>query len=203
MFSGIIEAKANIIEVQERPGVLQIRVVRPSAFEDIKVGDSISTNGVCLTVEDFSDKWLQFAIGFETLSVTGWSAEFLKGLSVNLERSLRFGDRLHGHMVSGHVEETGKVVETRWEGENLILTISFPDSLAPFIWKKGSVALQGVSLTVNTVDQNTFSVCLVPETIEITNLKNTKVGELVNLEADYFAKALHHFSREAIHAFRK
>ncbi len=203
MFSGIIEAKANIVEVLERSGVLQIRVERPSSFDDIKIGDSIATNGVCLTVEDFNDMWLQFAIGHETMAVTNWTAKDLQSRTVNLERSLRFGDRLHGHMVSGHVEETGKIVEVNWEGENLLLKVNFSDTLAPFIWKKGSIALQGVSLTVNDVNQNTFSVCLIPETTAITNLKDIKVDETVNLEADYFAKALHHFSREAIHASRK
>lgn len=194
MFSGIIEAKATITDVSERSGVLQIRVERPATFDDIKNGDSISTNGVCLTVEDFSADWLQFAIGFETLKVTGWNPQTLQQASVNLERSLRFGDRLHGHMVSGHVEETGKVVESFYQGENLLLTVSFPEALAPFIWKKGSIAIQGVSLTVNEVTNNTLSVCLIPETLTITNLKNLKSGDTVNLEADYFAKALYHFS---------
>jgi riboflavin synthase len=97
-------------------------------------------------------------------------------------------------MVSGHVEETGRIVETASQGENLILTVGFPESLAPFVWKKGSIAIQGVSLTVNEVSSTTLSVCLIPETLEITNLKAIKPGDLVNLEADYFAKALFHFS---------
>jgi riboflavin synthase len=194
MFSGIIEARATITDVTERPAILQIRVQRPSTFDDVKNGDSISTNGVCLTVEDFSSEWLQFAIGYETLKVTAWNPQSLLYSSVNLERSLRFGDRLHGHMVSGHVEETGKVVESLYQGENLLLTVSFPNTLSPFIWKKGSIAIQGVSLTVNEVTASTLSVCLIPETLEITNLKALQVGDTVNLEADYFAKALFHFS---------
>lgn len=196
MFSGIIEAKAPIIEVRARSEILQVRIARPVTFQDIKVGDSIATNGVCLTVEDFSNDWMQFAIGAETLKVTAWSPQQLQGTTVNLERSLRFGDRLHGHMVSGHVEDTGKVLESQWLGENLLLTISYPKSLSPFVWKKGSIALQGVSLTINEITDTTLSVNLIPETIQITNLKDLKQGDTVNLEADYFAKALFHFSEK-------
>jgi riboflavin synthase len=194
MFSGIIEAKARIIEVVDRPELLQIRVERPVSFADIKTGDSIATNGVCLTVENFTDSWMQFAIGAETLAVTGWTKNELANKNVNLERSLCYGDRLHGHIVSGHVEETGIVVDKVWFGESLVLKIKYPESLASFIWKKGSVAVQGVSLTVNEITNNILSVCLIPETLQITNLKDLNINDKVNLEADYFAKAIFHFT---------
>tara|TARA_B100001248_G_scaffold224187_1_gene181279 strand:- start:6802 stop:7407 length:606 start_codon:yes stop_codon:yes gene_type:complete len=193
MFAGIVEAKSPILSSKTRDQVIEIQVQRPANFDDIKVGDSIAVNGVCLTVEDFTPESLQFAIGHETMRVTAWQAENLENLVCNLERSLRLGDRIHGHLMSGHVEGLGKVAALEKAGENLLLYIQIPESFAPLVWNKGGLCVQGVSLTVNEIKNHQVSICLIPETLRQTNLANLQVGDSVNLEADYFAKAMRHF----------
>lgn len=190
MFSGIVEATSLIQKVEEHSHLIRIWIERPLFFDDIKNGDSIAVNGVCLTVEDFDQNSLRLALGFETLKLLQLKASDLQGRKVNLERSLRFGDRMHGHLVSGHVEARGRVEQKTWQGDSLILKISVPSDLRPSLWKKGSVAVQGVSLTVNEVGAFDFEVCLIPETLNQTNLKDLNPGDGVNIETDYLAKAM-------------
>ena len=192
MFSGIVEAQSEIVSASSQPGILRITVQKPVEFNDIKPGDSIAVNGICLTVEKFDQSNIEFALAAETLRVTGWTESQLKTSKVNLERSLRMGDRVHGHFVSGHVDAMGKVEGRREIGGSLELDISFPETLKPYIWKKGSWALNGVSLTVNEVRVNSASVCLIPETLERTNLSNLKTGDSVTIEIDPLARGLIH-----------
>jgi riboflavin synthase len=195
MFSGIIECSAKIREVipSSDGSVIRIQVEKPQIYTDLHIGDSIACDGVCLTIETFDDEAMVFAIGHETMSLLGWKAETLLGRTLNLERSLRLGDRIHGHLVSGHVEALGRVQQGTHVGENLILRISVPESLRPYVWLKGSITIQGVSLTINQIDLECLSVCLIPETLKRTNLASLKVGDAVNLEPDYFAKGLMHY----------
>jgi riboflavin synthase len=195
MFSGIIEACSPIVKVDARGDLLTLFVQRPSQFDDIHLGDSIATNGVCLTVESFSDQQIQFTLGQETLKVTDWTRDKLLQKPVNLERSLKFGDRVHGHFVSGHVDATTKLVELS-KGESWNLRFSKNTLNSKMIWPKGSVAIQGVSLTINEVTATDFSVCLIPETLLRTNLKNINVGDVVNIEYDTWAKAFVHFQEQ-------
>lgn len=195
MFSGIIEACAPILSVEPRGDLFTIQVQRPTAFDDIKEGDSIAVNGVCLTVETFSADKIQFTLGAETLKVTGWNSSQLLMQKMNLERSLRFGDRMHGHFVSGHVDAVTKVSALE-KGESWIVKISRESLNSKMIWPKGSVALQGVSLTINDVTSTDFSVCLIPETLLRTNLQNLKVGDSINVEYDAWAKAFVHFQEQ-------
>lgn len=190
MFTGIIEEKSKIIEVLKGDQSLQILCARPTIFDDLKIGDSIASNGVCLTLEKFNEKTLTFTIGHETLQVTGWTQEQLQNTNLNMERSLKFGDRIHGHMVSGHVDAVTQVTGKEMVGDCLILKFQLPEKQRKEIWKKSSVALNGVSLTVNHVEQDQFDVCLVPETLRKTNLENLEVGDSVNLETDYYMKGL-------------
>jgi riboflavin synthase len=197
MFSGIVESKAAIARAEEViPGkLIRIWVSRPAEFTDLKVGDSVATDGVCLTVEAFDNRAIQFALAAETLAVTNWNTEAKKvsdlvGRFVNLERSLRLGDRIHGHLVSGHVDAASKVVRVEDLGETRIIDITIPSELRGMVWKKGSWALNGVSLTVNSVDGGVASHCLIPETLSRTNLGSLQVGDLVNIEVDVFARAL-------------
>ncbi|MBX3021659.1 MAG: riboflavin synthase [Bdellovibrionales bacterium] len=190
MFSGIVETTAVIQSSQERAGVLQITLERPNNFTDIATGDSIAVDGVCLTVETFSPTALTFALGPETLRVTGLTPSGVKGRVVNLERSLRLGDRLHGHLVTGHVDVTAQVVGSERQGETLTLTIALPAALKTLIWPKGSIAINGVSLTINAVTADIFQVGLIPETLKRTNLGALNVGAMVNLEADNMARGL-------------
>jgi len=190
MFSGIVECQAAVHELHQRPGVLVLTLKRPEQFDDIKSGDSIAVNGVCLTVETLDAASMSFALGEETLQVTSWNPLFLQQRSLNLERSMRWGDRLHGHMVAGHVDAMG-VVQAREEiGEGLKLTIGFPDNLKSFLWTKGSVAVNGVSLTINQLVDLSFTVGLIPETLKRTNLNELQVGDKVTLEVDMVARAL-------------
>lgn len=170
----------------------------PSSFTDLRIGDSIATNGVCLTVEAYSPKHITFALGAETLKITGWTAENLKGTTLNLERSLRLGDRIHGHWVSGHVDAVGVVSTFRDLGGSMQLDVQAPAELMPFVWPKGSWAVNGVSLTINDVTrEGVVSMCLIPETLARTNLGRLEVGSRVNLEIDTFARGLIHYFQKA------
>ncbi len=193
MFSGIIEFKSKVIDLSELNGAFKVRVERPKSFEDICLGDSVAVNGVCLTVEEFDSQSLSFTIGYETLLVTHWIKEDLATTTLNLERSLKFGDRIHGHLVSGHVDAMAILESLKDEGECKILKLSFPQEYSVYIWKKGSVTLNGVSLTVNNVAENTFEVCLIPETIRQTNLCDLNIGSSVCFEIDHFARAMFQF----------
>lgn len=192
MFSGIVEAQSEIVSTSSQPGILRITVQKPVDFSDIKPGDSIAVNGICLTVEKYDQSKIEFALAAETLRVTGWSESSLRTSKVNLERSLRMGDRVHGHFVSGHVDAMGRVEARREIGGSIELDIAFPEALKPYIWKKGSWAVNGVSLTVNEVRNNSASVCLIPETLERTNLSILKSGDSVTIEVDPLARGLIH-----------
>jgi len=190
LFTGIVEAKSKVLNVQSGEQSFKLTLARPPHFDDLHRGDSIACNGVCLTLENFDNQTLQFTVGFETINVTAWNLEKLLDLEFNLERSLKFGDRIHGHLVSGHVDALAEVVHREWVGECLIFNFSLPHALRKEIWKKSSVAINGVSLTVNEVDKDTFSVCLIPETLHQTQLETVIVGDKVNIETDYYMKGL-------------
>lgn len=189
MFSGIVEAVGKVLSVEKRENVVQVQISKPVEFNDLKIGDSIACNGVCLTVEKFDSEKIQFSLANETLTLLKIDADKLSGQTWNLERSLRFGDRVHGHLVTGHVEFLGQVVRSEAVGESWFLDVKVPARAGHYLWKKGSVALQGVSLTVNEFANETVSVCLIPETLKRTNLAELKAGQLINVETDYLAKA--------------
>ena len=194
MFSGIVEAKSRLLDcVRESEGVSRIFVERPRDFDDLSVGDSVAVNGVCLTVEAYDERAIQFALGAETLAVTGWTAATLAGAELNLERSLRVGDRVHGHFVSGHVDAMAQIQESRDVGGSLEIRARAPLALAPYLWKKGSWALNGVSLTINSVETERdgllIGACLIPETLKRTNLGSLRAGSSATVEVDSFARA--------------
>lgn len=190
MFSGIVEAVMPIKSSQELDNAYRVQIEKPSDFNDIKLGDSIACDGVCLTVEAFDDHQMTFALAAETIKILQWNPEKWLGKRINLERSLRFGDRIHGHLVSGHVDSLGTVKRADLEGESFFLDVQVADSILPYVWKKGSITLNGVSLTVNELNNNLVSVCLIPETLKRTNLGDVKVGSVVNVEPDYMARAI-------------
>lgn len=193
MFSGIVEATSSTKNIEKRGDVLQLIVYRPRDFNDLKVGDSVSVNGICLTVEAFNEETIQFALAAETLQITNWSEDSLKVQSWNLERSLRLGDRIHGHMVSGHVDAMGEVKDVEDLKETRFLKVRVPEALQPYLWKKGSITIQGVSLTVNKFEDFVLEVCLIPETLVRTNLGALKTGDPVTLEVDTMARAILHY----------
>lgn len=190
MFTGIIEELTSVQKIQKMDHALQVTLMRPPSFDDIRVGDSIACNGVCLTVESFDAKSMVFTIGHETLQITQWNELDLKKRPIHLERSLKFGDRVHGHIVSGHVDGLSQVLKSEWVGDCLILQFSIPQNHRREVWKKSSVALDGVSLTVNRVEQDWLEVCLIPETLRKTHLGELATGDQVNFETDYYMKGL-------------
>lgn len=198
MFSGIIEAKAQVVEFSPSGDNFCLRIERPVSFDDISLGDSIATDGVCLTVEKLSPQEIQFSVGPETLKVTGWHSRLAQGRTVNLERSLRLGDRIHGHLVTGHVSCVGKILKIQKLEGALILKAALPKEVLRFVWSKGSLTLNGVSLTVNGLDGESAEFCLIPETLERTNLSMLKEGDTVNVEPDFFARSLAHFSEQVV-----
>jgi riboflavin synthase len=178
MFTGIIEAKAKILEITDST----ISVEKPGDFDDLKIGSSVCVSGCCLSVIEMNDDFLKFDVMNETWDKTNLRS-LSEGDSVNLERALSANGRFEGHIVQGHVDCTGIIKN---EGE--VLTLEIPNELQSLIVQKGSIAIDGVSLTVSDISDSTFSVALIPHTLEQTTLGNLKVGDTVNLEADILGK---------------
>lgn len=193
MFSGIVEAQAQILKTQSNENannqIVRILVEKPNSFDDLKNGDSICTNGVCLTIESFTHEHIQFCLGAETLAVLGDTFKQWTQYPLNLERSLKLGDRIHGHLVTGHVDGLGQIIRTYQDGDCWQIVVQVPQEIKKFFWKKGSVCLNGVSLTVNDVQDDLIFVCLIPETISATNLTQIPIKNFLNVESDYLAKA--------------
>ena len=187
MFSGIIADVGHIAEANDRNGGLRL-VVADNALDlsDVQLGDSIAVNGVCLTVVKIDNQNFSIDVSRETLNCTeGMDAI---GAPVNLEKALRLADRLDGHLVSGHVDGVGKVITFTNLGESWKLEVRAPQVLAKYITAKGSITINGVSLTVNQVNGSKFGINLIPHTLSITNLKDLRAGSRVNLEVDLIAR---------------
>ena len=186
MFTGIVENVGEVAEVKPTPAGLRLRLMTSLATE-LTPGESLAVNGVCLTVVSADATGVHMDVSPETLRVTAFPSVKRGGL-VNLERPLRMDSRVGGHFVQGHVDATGTVEEIRKDGDFWWLTIRFPPSLAPQIVRKGSIAVDGVSLTVAGVDDRRFDVQIIPYTWEHTSLRGLKANELVNLECDMLGK---------------
>lgn len=186
MFSGIVAAagKINRIKPLERGARLTIHAVR-LGLDDVAIGDSICVNGVCLTVVAKTTASFDVDVSAETLHCT---AGLDQPGEVNLEKALRLSDRLGGHLVSGHVDGVGEVIVFEPVGESHRLVVRAPAELAKYIARKGSVTVQGVSLTVNSVNGPEFEINLIPHTLQVTTLKHLKPGSRVNLEVDLIAR---------------
>ena len=188
MFTGIITDVGEIIEL-EKQGDLRARIKTNYDAKGIAFGASIACDGICLTAVDFGDNWFDVEISAETVSKTIigsglWEINY----KVNLERSLKVGDELGGHIVSGHVDGIATVSSIKDEGDSTRFTFEAPMELARFIAPKGSVALNGTSLTVNEVKENAFGINLVPHTKKVTSWNKTQVGDPINLEIDTLAR---------------
>jgi len=186
MFSGIVEGVGHIRTMI--PAVKGYRVIIDAGnldLYDVTIGDSIAVSGCCLTVVEVARGSLAMDVSKETIDCT---AGLVQGAAVNLEKALRLSDRLGGHLVTGHVDGVGTVVEFVPDGESWRLTVEAPSSLARFVARKGSITINGVSLTVNEVEGARFGVNLIPHTLAITNLKDLAPGARVNLEVDLIAR---------------
>ena len=194
MFSGIVETTSKINAITFTESTMQITVERPEFFNDLAIGHSVAVNGVCLTVEKFDANEMVFTLGPETLKITGWKSKLYLGAELNLERSLKFSDRIHGSLVTGHVDNTARVVEIQRLETTLIMKFEISSQFKIFVWNKGTICVNGVSLTINNVKPMGSSfeieVCLIPETLTRTNLKNVKIDDMVTIEYDYVAKIL-------------
>lgn len=186
MFTGIITDIGTIAELEQQ-GDLRARITTAYDTSSIDIGASIASDGVCLTVIALGDDWYDVQISAETVSKTNLSA-WATGKRVNLERALKVGDELGGHIVSGHVDGTAEVIAVADEGDSTRYTLRAPEALARFIAPKGSVALNGTSLTVNDVDGRDFGINVIPHTQEATTWGEVKQGDLVNLEIDTLAR---------------
>ena len=188
MFTGIITDVGEIIQL-EKKGDLRARIQTNYDAKGIAFGASIACDGICLTAVDFGDNWFDVEISSETVSKTIIGTGLWEiNHKVNLERSLKVGDELGGHIVSGHVDGIAKVSSIVDEGDSTRFTFEAPMELARFIAPKGSVALNGTSLTVNEVKENAFGINLVPHTKKVTSWNKTQVGDPINLEIDTLAR---------------
>src|SRR5688572_9222976 len=186
MFTGLIEAVGRVAEAKGTGSGIRVRI-RTELAPELTPGDSLAVNGVCLTVTVVDEGELHADIGPETARISTLGSLRREQL-LNLERPLRADGRVGGHFVQGHVDGTGTIDEIRTEGDARWLTVSFPPALAPYLVRKGSIAVDGVSLTLAGLGETKFDVMIVPFTWEHTNLRTLRVGDRVNLECDMIGK---------------
>lgn len=187
MFTGLIEEVGEIISMQATPGGAALRLRAPGIASQATVGDSVAVNGICLTVERIAGEQLAFHLGQETMSRTT-ARRWTVGRRVNLEQALPAGGRLGGHFVQGHVDGLGTVTAVRPQGETIWLSLTFPAEAAPYLVEKGSLAVDGVSLTIARLENRELSIQIIPYTWEHTALRDLRPGSEVNLEYDILAK---------------
>ena len=186
MFSGIIAAVGRISRITQAKGGLRLSIEAGDlGLRDVAVGDSITVNGACLTVVARGTKTFNVDVSNETLRVT---TGLDRNREVNLEKALKLSDRLDGHLVLGHVDGVGRVTKVARQGANRLLRVRSPASLSRYLARKGAIAIDGVSLTLNAVRHADFEVNLIPHTLAVTTLKDLCVGDRVNLEVDPLAR---------------
>ena len=188
MFTGIIQAQGNIKEIRaSNKGAVFVLNSNSLDLSNVSIGDSIAVNGVCLTVTQLDKNYFSSDVSQETLNCTTFS-QLKKGQNINLEKSLRLNQGVDGHIVSGHVDGVGKITLIAIEGDSTRMKIKVDDNLVKYIAKKGSICINGVSLTVNEIDGNVFGVNIVPHTFSVTTLDELKVNSQVNIEIDIIAR---------------
>lgn len=191
MFTGIIQGCAKVVQIKKRNKLHTYKIQFPKNLSyNIKLGDSISNNGCCLSVTNIDKNDISFDVMEETLLVTNLS--FLSiGSMVNIERSLKFGDELGGHLLSGHIMNTATIYNIVNLGDSKKMYFEIQDvQMMKYIFLKGFISIDGISLTINSIKENTFSICLIPETISNTNMLSRMIGDLVNIEVDYYTQII-------------
>ncbi len=187
MFTGIIEGKGKVLNIEYRGEGRRLSIELPTELTDVQLGDSINLNGACVTIVEKRGRSITVDLSGETLQRTNLS--WLKeGDWVNLERALRLSDRLGGHLVTGHIDGMGEIVEKVRQREFYLLKIRIPSLMMKYVVPKGSIAIDGVSLTVNETEGDVIQITLIPYTIEKTTLTDKKVGDRVNIETDILGK---------------
>ncbi len=189
MFTGIIEELGTVQRLERQASGGQVLIGAKRVLDGSQCGDSIAVNGVCLTVTAFGDQWFTADVSAETLAKSnlGWLAS---GSIVNLERALALGQRLGGHIVQGHIDATGTFLSRKSMGNSILMRFGFPASIGQYIARKGSIAVNGVSLTIADLTEQWFEVAVIPTTLNWTNLPKLQGGDSVNLETDVLAKYL-------------
>lgn len=187
MFTGIVEEKGKVLKVVHQGEMKRLTLEVSFDLTEVQLGDSININGVCLTVVEKRGSAISVDLSPESLQMTTLS-RVKEGDQVNLERALRLSDRLGGHVVTGHIDGIGEITERRKEGNSLHLKIRIPRSVRPYVVQKGSIAIDGISLTINECQEDWIRLTLIPYTLEKTTLMQKRVGEEVNVEADILGK---------------
>jgi len=198
MFTGLIEGIGKVRAIRRLGGEVELTIVPLVQLTGCRVGDSISVDGVCLTVTGVSEESFRMDVSAETVS-RSTIGQLRQGDMVNLERALRFTDRLGGHLVSGHVDGTGKILKKEAYEKSWRLMIEIDKELSRYTIEKGSIAVDGISLTINQCDERSFEVNIIPQTARETTLLKKRVGDLVNIETDLIGKYVEKlFSRNSV-----
>jgi len=195
MFTGIIEEMGAVTAVEKTLTGMKLRILASTIMDDLKVGDSVSVNGACLTVVSVGQQEFTVDISAETLSVTSLGS-LTTGAPVNLERAMKIHQRIGGHLVAGHVDAMGMIRSRRQEGNTLLLTIEAPKEILRYCIQKGSITVDGISLTINELTDRSFDVAIIPHTAKVTTLGLKQVGDTVNLESDLIGKYVERLLQE-------
>jgi riboflavin synthase len=202
MFTGIIEGFGNIADVRSTGRGKRMAINADFSLEGTKIGDSISVNGACLTAVKIENRRFEVDVSPETLKTTTFDKAKI-GDRVNLERALRFSDRIDGHLVSGHIDDTGIIKQRESIGNAIVVTIEVAESLTRYVIAKGSVAVDGISLTINSCDATSFTVSIIPHTAKMTTVSFKNMGDRVNIETDMIGKYVERFVSRGSHSENK
>ena len=190
MFTGIIQAIGNISKIDSNgPDSRIVFKAGKMKLDDVKIGDSISVNGVCLSITEKTKDSFSSDLSSETLNLTTF-IEMRANSKVNLEKAMNFSSRVNGHLIAGHVDGVGVIKEMKNDGRSILILIEFPEELEKYISKKGSIAVDGVSLTINGTKENTFSINIIPHTLSGSIISEYNIGTKVNIEVDLIARYL-------------
>ena len=190
MFTGIIQAIGNISKIDSNgPDSRIVFKAGRMKLDDVKIGDSISVNGVCLSITEKTKDSFSSDLSSETLSLTTF-IEMRANSKVNLEKAMSFSSRVNGHLIAGHVDGVGVIKEMKNDGRSILILIEFPEELEKYISKKGSIAVDGVSLTINGTKENTFGINIIPHTLSGSIISEYNIGTKVNIEVDLIARYL-------------
>ncbi|MDK2743140.1 MAG: riboflavin synthase [Nitrospira sp. BO4] len=195
MFSGIVEEMGAITSLGKTLAGTKLTILASTVMSDLKIGDSVSVNGTCLTVVSTNERDFSVEVSPETLSVTTLGS-FAVGMPVNLERAMRLNERIGGHLVAGHVDGVGTIRGRHQDANAIVFTIEAPPHILRYCVVKGSVTVDGISLTVNEVSDKSFSVTIIPHTAKVTTLGLKQVNDLVNLESDLIGKYVERLLQE-------
>ena len=196
MFSGIVEELGVVKTFERNLGGARLSIFADVTLDDLNLGESVSVSGVCLTAADINDRDFVVDVSVETLNVTNLGG-LAAGAAVNLERAMKLNERIGGHLVSGHVDGVGILRERQQDGNSIILTFEVPESILRYCIQKGSITVDGVSLTINHVSDKTVSVAIIPHTAKMTTLGLKQPGDSVNLESDLIGKYVERLMQNA------